>query len=125
MSVPVRQSLRLARGDIWHVRPARPSRPAHAAVPEAVQSALDAQPFVVLSPGELNDHLQTVILAPVRSAGIDAPFRPALRFAGTRASIALDQLRTVERRRLVKRIGRVSPPALKTALAALETMFAP
>jgi mRNA interferase MazF len=122
-------SLRLARGDIWLVRPARPSRSGHPVIPDAVQSSVEATPCVVLSPNELNDHLRTVIVAPVRSASIDAPFRAPFRFRfedrDTRASIALDQLRTVDRQRLVKRVGRLSSTALNTALSALQTMFAP
>lgn len=125
-------TLKLARGDIWLVRPDLPTGPAHPFVPDAVRVTVEATAFVVMSPAELNDHLRTVILAPVRllplharPAAVDAPFRPSFRFEDAPASVALDQLRTVERHRLVKRVGRLSSTALKNSLSALQAMFAP
>lgn len=83
------------------------------------------RPCVVLSPDELNDHLRTVIVAPMTTAGQAYPWRVACRFQRRDGFIALDQLRTVDRERLVRRLGRISPTALAAALAIVREMFSP
>ena len=82
------------------------------------------RPCVVLSPNELNSHLNTFIVAPMTTGGGPYPFRVACRFEKREGFVVLDQLRTVDRRRLVKRLGRLSPPTLSKALALLQEMFA-
>lgn len=66
------------------------------------------RPCIVVSPDELNPHLQTVIVAPLTSVGRAYPFRVPTRFEGKSGFVVLDQLRTVDRERLAKRLGRLS-----------------
>ncbi|MGA1467626.1 MAG: type II toxin-antitoxin system PemK/MazF family toxin [Phycisphaerales bacterium] len=82
------------------------------------------RPCLVVSPDELNEHLGTFIVAPMTTGGHAYPFRVACRFAGRSAHVVLDQVRTVDRDRLVKRLGRVSSTTLKSSLAVLQEMFA-
>lgn len=83
------------------------------------------RPCLVVSPDELNHHLRTVIVAPMTTAGHSSPFRVACRFAGKHGRVVLDQLRTVDRERLKKRIGTIAPATLAGALAILGEMFEP
>lgn len=83
------------------------------------------RPCVVVSPDEINAHLRTVIIAPLTSAQHDYPFRVPCRFAGKAGAVVLDQLRTVDRERLVRHVGRLSPPTVSHVLSALQDMFAP
>jgi mRNA interferase MazF len=79
----------------------------------------------VVSPAELHDHLRTVIVAPMTSQGFAAPFRVPVTHAGKKGLILLDQIRTVDKRRLAKRLAAVSPKTLRAALAVLQDVFAP
>jgi mRNA interferase MazF len=79
----------------------------------------------VVSPDELNHHLRTVIVAPMTTAGLPSPFRVSCRFAGKKGRVVLDQLRTVDRDRLRKRMGAISPATLTSVLAILGEMFEP
>lgn len=83
------------------------------------------RPCVIVSPDELNHHLRTVIVAPMTTAGQPSPFRLSCRFAGKQGRVVLDQLRTVDRERLRKRLGLVTPATLAGALAILGEMFEP
>lgn len=83
------------------------------------------RPCVVVSPDELNAHLRTVIVAPLTSAGQPLPFRVACRFENRAGLIVVDQIRTVDRERLVKHLGRLSPATLDKTLRVLGEMFAP
>ena len=83
------------------------------------------RPCVVVSPDELNAHLHTHIVAPLTTGGHAYPFRVACRVAGRDGYVVLDQVRTVDRERLVRRLGRLAPATLARALAALQEMFAP
>jgi mRNA interferase MazF len=82
------------------------------------------RPCVVVSPDELNAHLATVIVAPLTTGGRPYPFRVACRFQGRAGSVVLDQLRTVDTARLVRRLGRLSPSTVESALGVLREMFA-
>lgn len=82
------------------------------------------RPCVVVSPGEMNAHLRTVIVAPMTSQGFEAPFRPALTFQGTQGRILLDQLRTVDKQRLVKKLGTLPAQTQKKMLGTLQELFA-
>ena len=66
------------------------------------------RPCLIVSPDELNRHLRTVIVAPMTTGGQAYPWRIACRFQGRAGFVALDQLRTVDSERLVRRLGRVS-----------------
>jgi mRNA interferase MazF len=83
------------------------------------------RPCVVVSPAELNDHLRTVIVAPMTTASRPAGFRIALTFKGKAGLILLDQLRTLDRQRLIKRLGALRPPTLLQVQQTLQAMFAP
>lgn len=82
------------------------------------------RPCVVVSPDELNTHLNTFIVAPMTTGGHPYPFRIGCRFQKRDGFIVLDQLRTVDRGRLVRRLGRVTGSTLSKALGALQDMFA-
>lgn len=81
------------------------------------------RPCLVVSPDELNHHLSTFIVAPMTTGGHAYPFRPACRFGGKDGRVALDQLRTVDRQRLRKRLGTLRPTNLATVFAVLAEMF--
>lgn len=83
------------------------------------------RPCLIVSPDELNRHLRTVIVAPMTTGGQAYPWRIACRFQGRAGFVALDQLRTVDSERLVRRLGRVSPSTATDVLATLQEMFAP
>jgi mRNA interferase MazF len=83
------------------------------------------RPCVVVSPDELNAHLRTAIVAPMTTAGQPYPFRVVCRFQRKDGQIVLDQLRTVDRERLVRRLGRLEPATMDQVLDKLQEMFAP
>jgi mRNA interferase MazF len=82
------------------------------------------RPALIISPAELNTALATVIVAPMTSAGTAAPFRLPIVFDRTHGLILLDQIRAVDKRRLVKRLGRVLGKTAAAALAVLRELFA-
>jgi mRNA interferase MazF len=82
------------------------------------------RPCLVVSPDELNDHLRTVIVAPMTTAGRAYPWRVPCRFQRRSGFIALDQLRTVDVERLVRRLGRLEAQTIITVLQRLQEMFA-
>lgn len=81
------------------------------------------RPCLIVSPDELNAHLDTFIVAPMTTGGHSYPFRVRCRFRKRDGYVVLDQLRTVDRSRLVRRLGRVPAPTLGTALEILREMF--
>jgi mRNA interferase MazF len=81
------------------------------------------RPCLIVSPDELNDHLNTFIVAPMTTGGHKYPFRVPCRFEKKDGFVVLDQPRTVDRRRLVKRLGRIAPTALARSLDVLQEMF--
>lgn len=82
------------------------------------------RPCVVVSPNDMNEHLRTVIVAPM-TTGYPAAFRIPLTFRGKRGLILLDQLRTLDRVRLVRRLGAVRPATLAATQRTLQEMFSP
>ncbi len=82
------------------------------------------RPCVIVSPDELNQHLRTVIVAPMTTGGQAYPWRVACRFQNRAGFVALDQLRTVDTERLVKRLGRLSSHTTREVLETLQEMFA-
>ena len=81
------------------------------------------RPCVVVSPDELNSYLRTFIVAPLTTGGHPYPFRVACRFEGRAGYVVIDQIRTVDRERLVRRLGKLSPSILGRVLAILQEMF--
>jgi mRNA interferase MazF len=83
------------------------------------------RPCVVVSPDELNSYLRTFIVAPLTTGGHPYPFRVPCRFEGRAGYVVIDQIRTVDRERLVRRLGKLSPSTLGRILAILQEMFSP
>jgi mRNA interferase MazF len=81
------------------------------------------RPCVVVSPDELNAHLGTLIVAPLTSTERAWPFRVRCRFQGKTGEVVLDQLRAVDRARLVRRLGRLGTSTMTRILAVLREMF--
>jgi mRNA interferase MazF len=82
------------------------------------------RPCVIVSPDELNAHLRTVIVAPMTTGGRAYPWRIRCRFQKRSGYVVLDQLRTVDRERLVKRLGTLPTATMTEALGGLQEMFA-
>ena len=82
------------------------------------------RPCLIVSPDELNQHLRTVIVAPMTTGGRAYPWRVACRFQKRSGFVALDQVRTVDSERLVKRLGRLSAATTTEVLDTLQEMFA-
>lgn len=82
------------------------------------------RPCVVVSPDELNDHLGTFLVAPMTTGGHPYPFRIACRFLDRASYVVPDQLRTVDRVRMVRRLGRLPGGTMDKVLAVLQRMFA-
>lgn len=72
----------------------------------------------------MHDYLRTVIVAPMTSKGRDAPFRPRILFRNVHGLVLLDQLRTVDKLRLIKKLGAASDDELYSTLAVLREAFA-
>ena len=104
----------MKRGEIWLV----------ALDPTMGSEIKKPRPCVIISPPELNQHLRTVIVAPMTSKGFAAPFRVPLTHAGTKGLIVLDQIRTVDKIRLVKRLGSITARTLSAVLITLQEVFA-
>jgi mRNA interferase MazF len=81
------------------------------------------RPCLVVSPDELNEHLRSVIIAPMTTGGHAYPWRVPCRFQNRTGFVALDQVRTVDGERLVKRLGRLSSGTTPAVLEALQEMF--
>jgi mRNA interferase MazF len=81
------------------------------------------RPCLVVSPDELNEHLRTVVVAPMTTGGHAYPWRIPCRFQNRSGFVALDQLRTIDAERLMKRLGRLSRGTMTNALATLREMF--
>ena len=82
------------------------------------------RPCVVVSPDELNQHLRTVVVAPMTTTGHAYPWRIRCRFQRRSGFVALDQIRTVDHERLLKRLGELGSDALTEVLQGLHEMFA-
>jgi mRNA interferase MazF len=83
------------------------------------------RPAVIVSPDEMNRHIATVIVAPMTTRGRDYPSRIPVTFQGKSGQIVTDQIRTVDKSRLVKRLGRLDAAAGNKVLSLLGEMFAP
>ncbi len=82
------------------------------------------RPCLVVSPDELNQHLRTAVIAPMTTGGQAYPWRISCRFQHRAGFVAIDQLRTVDRDRLVKRLGQLTPSTVSAVLEGLQEMFA-
>lgn len=105
----------VARGDIWVVN----------LDPTQGSEIRKSRPCVVVSPPEMLDHLRTVLVAPMTSKGQPAPFRIPITHDGQKGLVLLDQVRAVDKTRLVRKSGRTSSSTLANILATLQTIFSP
>jgi len=113
MGVAVTQAAR-TRGDVHLVR----------LDPTLGSEIQKTRPCLVVSPDELNKHLRTVIVAPMTTAGRAYPWRVPCRYQRRSGFVALDQLRTVDTERLIRRLGRLESQTITTILQRLQEMFA-
>lgn len=81
------------------------------------------RPCLIVSPDEMNRHLKMVIIAPMTTKSHDYPSRVALRFEGKSAWIVLDQIRTVDRLRLVKELGKLDMRHIRKVKEVIEEML--
>ena len=103
----------IARGEIWL-----------AALDPTIGSDIEkTRPCVIISPPEMHDFLRTVTVAPMTTGSRPAPYRIPLRFRRKDALILLDQMRTLDKQRLVRRLGSVTAPTLSRTLTVLREMF--
>lgn len=78
----------------------------------------------MISPQELNDYLRTVIVAPMTTKARAAGFRVPITHDGKKGLILLDQIRSIDKLRLVKRVGKSNPKTLSASLSVLQEAFA-
>ena len=83
------------------------------------------RPCLVISPNEMNHRVRTVIVAPMTTKGQPFPTRVPCRFKGKNGLVVLDQIRTVDNRRLVRKLGRLESKTAADVLGVLAEMFAP
>ena len=102
------------RGEVWLV----------ALDPTLGSEIQKTRPCVVVSPPEMHDHLRTVVVAPMTSKGRAAPFRIPVTFKRKQGLILLDQIRAVDKVRLVKKEGAVADKTLLDTLRTLQEVFA-
>ena len=108
-----RRSIAVRRGEIWL-----------AALDPTIGAEIQkTRPCIIVSPPELHDFLRTVTVAPMTTGSHPAPYRIPVRFRGKDGLILLDQLRTLDKQRLTRRLGVVPNSALRHTLAALREMF--
>jgi mRNA interferase MazF len=104
----------IKRGEVWLAR----------LDPTVGSEIRKTRPCVVISPPEMHDYVHTVIVAPMTTGSSPAPFRVPVRHLRKDGLILLDQIRTVDKVRLVKRAGTLAPPVLHATLATLSELFA-
>ena len=83
------------------------------------------RPCLIISPDEINRNIGTVIIAPMTTKGRAYPTRISVRFQGKDGQIVLDQIRTIDKSRLVKKLGAITAPAQVAVLNGLASLFAP
>ncbi len=81
------------------------------------------RPCVIISPAEMNDHLRTVVVAPMTTGARPAPFRVALRLQDKNGLVLLDQIRTLDKSRLLRRLGAMNGAVLTFTLSTLRELF--
>lgn len=81
------------------------------------------RPCLIVSPDEMNHSLGTVIIAPLTSKGRNYPTRVPLEFQGKTGRVVLDQIRTIDKTRLIKRLGKIADVTQKSVCQLLQEMF--
>jgi mRNA interferase MazF len=103
----------VVRGEIWLIN----------LDPTVGSEIKKSRPCVVISPPEMHDHLRTVIVAPMTTGSRDAPFRIAVTHGGKSGLILLDQIRAIDKSRLISRLGALNSKTLQTTLRTLQEVF--
>jgi mRNA interferase MazF len=83
------------------------------------------RPALIISPDEMNTNISTIIIAPMTTKGRPYPSRVLCKFQGKDGQISLDQIRTVDKTRLVKKLGRIDKNTSDKVLSVLQEMFLP
>lgn len=108
-------AIALKTGDVWLVN----------LDPTVGNEIQKTRPCVVISPAEMHDYLRTVIVAPMTTGSRPAGFRIAVTFQGKSGLILLDQIRTLDKARLVKKVGSIHAATLEKTLRTLQAVFEP
>jgi len=82
------------------------------------------RPCLVISPDEMNQHIRTVIVAPMTTAGRQYPTRVPCNFKKKKGQIILDQIRTIDKTRLIKKLGSIDPKTQLEVISVLQRLFA-
>lgn len=104
----------VTRGEIWLVN----------LDPTVGSEIRKSRPCIIVSPPEMHDHLRTVIVAPMTTGAKPAPFRIPITFGGKKGLVLLDQIRTLDKVRLVRKLGAASSATLSATLRTLQEVFA-
>jgi mRNA interferase MazF len=107
-------SVSVARGEIWLMT----------LDPTVGSEIKNTRPCVIVSPPEMHDYLRTVLAAPMTTHSRPAPFRVPLHFDGKDGLILLDQIRSLDKHRLVRRLGTIDRRTLQATLGRLRDVFA-
>jgi mRNA interferase MazF len=81
------------------------------------------RPCVVISPDEMNNHLRTVVIAPMTTSSKNYPTRVEIKHDNQIGWIVLDQIRTIDKQRILKDLGKLSKPEIKVVKAILKETF--
>ncbi|MDH3357391.1 MAG: type II toxin-antitoxin system PemK/MazF family toxin [Desulfobacteraceae bacterium] len=81
------------------------------------------RPCLIVSPNEMNKHIRTVIVAPMTTAGKEYPTRVSCTFKKKKGQIVLDQIRTIDKKRLVKKLGTIDPETQLKVITILQRLF--
>ena len=92
--------------------------------PTAGSEIQKTRPCLVISPDEMNKHIRTVIVAPMTTAGKDYPTRVPCKFRKKKGQIVLDQIRTIDKTRLIKKLGSINPETQLEVISILQRLYA-
>lgn len=81
------------------------------------------RPCLIISPNEMNSNIQTVIVAPMTTKGQDYPTRVPISFQGKKGQIVIDQIRTIDKSRLIQNLGEINQETKLKVISVLEEMF--
>ncbi len=81
------------------------------------------RPCVVVSPNEMNQYIRTIVIAPMTTKQRNYKSRVGVSFQGKQGEIMLDQIRTIDKKRLILKLGQLSSKDLRVTLSVLEEMF--
>ena len=108
-------SVNVKTGDVWLV----------ALDPTVGSEIQKTRPCVVISPPEMHDYLKTAVVAPMTTGSRNAAYRIPLTFQNNQGLILLDQIRTLDKSRLIKRLGAIHATTLNRTLRTLQAVFEP